>query len=84
VNAAVPKLRQAGADAVVVLIHQGGAQAPGSPPGECRGFSGPLLDLAQRFRGVDVVVSGHTHQAYVCPDLGGVAGDERRRRTAGS
>jgi 5'-nucleotidase len=71
VNAAVPKLREAGADAIVVLIHQGGAQSPGSPPGECRGFSGPLVDLAQRFRGVDVVVSGHQHQAYVCPDLGG-------------
>ena len=71
VNAAVPKLREAGADAIVVLIHQGGAQAPGSPPGECRGFSGPLVDIAQRFRGVDLIVSGHTHQAYVCPDLGG-------------
>jgi len=71
VNAAVPKLREGGADAVVVLIHQGGAQTPGSPPGECRGFSGPLVDLAQRFRGVDVIVSGHTHQAYVCPELGG-------------
>src|SRR5262249_51678549 len=71
VNAAVPKLRQAGADAIVVLIHQGGAQSPGSAPGECRGFSGPLVDIAQRFRGVDVIVSGHTHQAYVCPDLGG-------------
>jgi 5'-nucleotidase len=71
VNAAVPKLREAGADAVVVLIHQGGAQAADSPIGECRGFSGPLVDLAQRFRGVDVIVSGHTHQAYVCPNLGG-------------
>jgi len=71
VNAAVPKLREAGADAIVVLIHQGGAQSPGSPPGECRGFSGPLVGLAQRFRGVDVIVSGHQHQAYVCPDLGG-------------
>ena len=71
VNAAVPKLHEAGADAIVVLIHQGGAQAPGSPPGECRGFTGPLVDLAQRFRGVDLIVSGHTHQAYVCPDLGG-------------
>jgi 5'-nucleotidase len=29
------------------------------------------VDIAQRFRGVDVIVSGHTHQAYVCPDLGG-------------
>ena len=71
VNAAVPKLRQAGADVILVLIHQGGAQAPGSPPGECRGFTGPLVDIAQRFRGVDVIVSGHTHQAYICPDLGG-------------
>ncbi|HZJ56523.1 MAG TPA: bifunctional metallophosphatase/5'-nucleotidase [Myxococcaceae bacterium] len=71
VNAAVPRLREAGADAIVVLIHQGGAQAPGSAPGDCRGFSGPLVDLAQRFRGVDVIVSGHLHQAYVCPDLGG-------------
>ena len=71
VNAAVPKLREAGADVVVVLIHQGGTQTADSPPGECRGFSGPLVDLAQRFRGVDVIVSGHTHQTYVCPDLGG-------------
>jgi len=72
VNAAVPRLREQGADAIVVLIHQGGAQAPGSPPDACRGFSGPLVDLAQRFRGVDLIVSGHTHQAYVCPDLGGI------------
>jgi len=71
VNAAGPKLREAGADAIGVLIHQGGAQAPDSPLGECRGFSGALVDLAQRFHGVDVIVSGHTHQAYVCPDLGG-------------
>jgi 5'-nucleotidase len=71
VNALVPRLRAAGADAVVVLIHQGATPAPGSPPDACRGVSGPLVELAQRFRGVDVVVSGHTHQVYVCPDLGG-------------
>jgi 5'-nucleotidase len=29
------------------------------------------VDLAQRFHGVDLIVSGHTHQTYVCPDLGG-------------
>lgn len=71
VNAAVPRLREAGADVIVVLIHQGGAQVPGSPPGGCRGFSGPLVAIAERFKGVDVIVSGHTHQAFVCPDLGG-------------
>ena len=70
-NALVPKLRAAGADAVVVLIHQGATPAPGSPPDACRGLTGALVELAQRFRGVDVVVSGHTHQTFVCPDLGG-------------
>ena len=71
VNALVPKLRAAGADAVVVLIHQGATPAPGTPTDGCRGMTGGLIELTQRFRGVDVVVSGHTHQAYVCPDLGG-------------
>ena len=71
VNALVPKLRAAGVDAVVVLIHQGATAPPGSPPDACRGLTGALVELAQRFHGVDVVVSGHTHQAYVCPDLGG-------------
>jgi 5'-nucleotidase len=71
VNALVPKLRAAGADAVVVLIHQGATPAPGSPTDGCRGLTGALVELAQRFRGVDVVVSGHTHQAYICPELGG-------------
>src|SRR5215813_9214762 len=71
VNALVPKLRAAGADGVVVLIHQGATPAPGSPPDSCRGLTGPLVEVVQRFRGVDVVVSGHTHQIYVCPDLAG-------------
>ena len=72
VNALVPKLKAAGADAVVVLIHQGATPAPGTPTDGCRGMTGGLIELTQRFRGVDVVVSGHTHQAYVCPDLGGM------------
>jgi len=51
VNAAVPKLREQGADAIVVLIHQGGAQAPGSPPDACRGFTTlPLPQLRTKER----------------------------------
>ncbi len=67
VNALVPLLKAKGADAIVVLIHQGGQQeGPGDPNG-CAGFSGdirPILD--QLDPRVDVVVSGHTHKAYVC------------------
>jgi 5'-nucleotidase len=71
VNAAVPKLRAAGADVVVVLIHQGGNPARGSSPTSCQDLAGPITQIVPRFHDVDVVISGHTHQAYLCPDLGG-------------
>ncbi len=65
VNKLVPELQQAGVEAIVVLIHQGGFQRGG--PNDCIEFRGPIIDLVKRFdRAVDVVVSGHTHQAYVC------------------
>ena len=67
INALVPQLKAKGADAVVVLIHQGGQQDKPIDPSGCSGFSGditPILDALDPR--VDVVVSGHTHRAYVC------------------
>ncbi|MGP2481134.1 bifunctional metallophosphatase/5'-nucleotidase, partial [Listeria monocytogenes] len=30
-------------------------------------ISGPIVDIVKKFdRAVDVVISGHTHQAYIC------------------
>lgn len=66
VNALVPELRKK-ADAVVVLLHEGGVQAPGGGIDQCKGISGPIVDIVDRMSDeVDVVVSGHTHQAYTC------------------
>ena len=65
VNALIPELRRR-ADAVVVLLHEGGVQAGGGID-ECNGISGPIVDIVERMSDeVDVVVSGHTHQAYTC------------------
>ncbi len=67
INALVPVLKAKGADAIVVLIHQGGQQDSASNPNGCAGLSGeirPILDALDPR--VDVVVSGHTHKAYVC------------------
>ncbi|WP_260925160.1 bifunctional metallophosphatase/5'-nucleotidase [Novosphingobium sp. 9] len=68
INALVPKLKAQGADAVVVLIHQGGAQSGKEhDPSACAGFDGAIEPiLAKLDPRVDLVVSGHTHQDYVC------------------
>jgi 5'-nucleotidase len=65
VNALVPELRARGVEAIVVLIHEGGF--PSGDYNECPGISGPIVDIVKKFdRAVDLVISGHTHRAYVC------------------
>jgi 5'-nucleotidase len=68
VNKLAPQLKAQGAAAVVVLIHQGGQTSARTVQDKtCPDFSGPILALADQFdSAVDVVISGHTHQEYVC------------------
>jgi 5'-nucleotidase len=48
-----------------VLIHEGGF-----PTGDydgCSGISGPIVDIVKKLdKAVDLVISGHTHRAYLC------------------
>lgn len=72
VNALIPELRQRGAEAIVVLIHQGGtvptaqnASTMNSCLGNLEGT--PLKPIVNALDdAVDLVISGHTHQAYNC------------------
>jgi 5'-nucleotidase len=65
VNALIPELKARGVEAIVALIHEGGE--PAGDYNECPGISGPIVDIVKKLdRAVDVVVSGHTHRAYVC------------------
>ena len=67
INSRVAELKAAGADAVVVLIHQGLYTKVGYNDKSCGGVSGDLLQvLAKLDPRVDLVVSGHTHWAYIC------------------
>lgn len=67
INAEVARLAEQGVETIVVAIHQGlYSDLPYDAPG-CDGINGPLLDiLAQIDPRVDLVISGHTHQVYVC------------------
>ncbi|NKJ43002.1 5'-nucleotidase [Novosphingobium sp. SG720] len=67
INAAVPALKAQGADAIVVLIHEGGKQQGAPDPQGCDGMSGAILDIIKRLDpGVDLIISGHTHASYIC------------------
>ena len=73
VNALVARLKQRKVSTIVLLLHEGGQQnAPFSrgfmDVNKCENFTGPdLLNIVNRLDpAVDVVVSAHTHQPYVC------------------
>ncbi|WP_438005370.1 bifunctional metallophosphatase/5'-nucleotidase [Sorangium sp. So ce321] len=65
VNDIVPELQAQGIEAIVVVLHEGGL--PTGHFNECPDLSGPLVEIATNVDpAVDVIVSGHTHQAYNC------------------
>ncbi|MHA6723213.1 bifunctional metallophosphatase/5'-nucleotidase [Sphingomonas sp. RS2018] len=74
-NRLVPALKAAGADAIVLLVHEGGYPKPEVDPNACDGLSGPIVEIAARLDpAISVVVSGHTHKAYICDRPRGGAG----------
>jgi hypothetical protein len=84
INRATAQLKSQGADAVVVLIHQGLLTSETSGIAGCdqpRDALGPILSAIDPR--VDVVVSGHTHWAYVCEWASRDAGDTILATSAG-
>ncbi|OEJ39707.1 bifunctional metallophosphatase/5'-nucleotidase [Streptomyces agglomeratus] len=80
VNKYARELDRRGVKSIVALIHEGGSPASSSynydcdSPGAGDGISGPIVDIAKGITPkVDALVTGHTHQAYVCtvPDPAG-------------
>ncbi len=66
-NALVAELKAKGADAVVLLIHQGGRTSGTPDPNGCEGLNADIRPILDRLDPrVDVVISGHTHWTYVC------------------
>lgn len=69
-NEAARALRTQAVRAIVVVMHEGGEQT-GRDINGCVGVSRSLRDLATRMSGdIDVIVTGHSHQAYNCTIAG--------------
>jgi 5'-nucleotidase len=73
-------LQKQGVKSIVALVHEGGFPASGAynydcdSPGAGDGVSGPIVEIAKKVTPqVDALVTGHTHNAYVCtvPDPAG-------------
>jgi 5'-nucleotidase len=74
-NALVPKLKAEGADAIVLLIHQGGKLPQFTAGNGCDGLYGDILPILPRLDpAIATVISGHSHWAYVCRETAAVAG----------
>ncbi|MFF5027915.1 bifunctional metallophosphatase/5'-nucleotidase [Streptomyces collinus] len=80
INKYAKVLQRQGVQSIVALIHEGGFPASGSYNYDCdaggagAGISGPIVDIARNVTpAVDALVTGHTHNAYVCdiPDPSG-------------
>ncbi len=66
-NALVPELKRKGAEAIVVLLHEGGFPADPTAYNSCPGISGPIVAINQGLDPeIDTIISGHTHQGYNC------------------
>lgn len=65
INGLVPELKGQGIESIVVLIHEGGKQT--GLYNECTAASGAILEIAARLDpAIQVLVTGHTHNAYNC------------------
>lgn len=73
-NALVPALKREGASTIILLIHQGASISGKYYDQSCPGLAGDILPiLAKLDPAIQLVVSGHTHNAYICrvPMAGG-------------
>ncbi len=68
INALAAKLRKQGVEAIVVLLHQGGVPSKKHAGiNECGDMKGPVVDIVKKTSpAVDVFITGHTHQTYIC------------------
>nr|WP_202917965.1 bifunctional metallophosphatase/5'-nucleotidase [Streptomyces taklimakanensis] len=65
------ELRRKGVNAVIALVHEGGTPSSTAYNNDCgpggANLSGPIEEIARDTdAGVDALITGHTHQPYVC------------------
>lgn len=66
-NRYAAQLKRQGVEAIVAVLHEGGAVGTHWNDTACAGAKGAIFDIAQQLSGdIDLVFSAHTHQGYNC------------------
>ncbi|MGD8149998.1 cell wall-binding repeat-containing protein [Ornithinimicrobium sp. Y1694] len=80
INRYAAELQQQGVETIVALVHEGGQQT--GTYRDCTNLTGPIVGIAENLDpAVDAIVSGHTHQPYVC-SINDPAGNPRTLTSA--
>ena len=67
INRTLPQMRADGAQVIVALVHEGGRtdEAPQQPA--CKGLTGAVVDIVKQLDpAIRLVITGHSHQGYLC------------------
>lgn len=76
-------LQRRGVKAIVLLLHEGGYQT--GRYNRCEGISGPVVRITRRLHHqIDAVITGHTHEPYLCSFRGPRRGLPRMVTSAAS
>jgi len=67
INAVLPAMRAQGAQVFVVLIHEGGFADQSYDKVDCNTLHGPIVAITKKLDpAIRLVISGHSHTAYLC------------------
>lgn len=78
INKVIPAIRAQNPDAIIALVHQGGASTDAFDVVDCKTLTGDIVKIAQGLdASIGAVMTGHTHRGYNCQ----IPGPDGKART---
>lgn len=67
INRSLPQMRADGAQVIVALVHEGGRTDESPQQPACKGLTGAVVDIVKQLDpAIRLVITGHSHQGYLC------------------
>lgn len=67
INRTLPQMRAEGAQVILALVHEGGRTDESPEQPNCKGLTGGVVDIVKQLDpAIRLVITGHSHQGYLC------------------